>query len=125
MTAGNFYRKVTIWRITEGSDDYAGGAVVTGTNVYNNIQFRMQSNPDDMLLLQQGFETRKTFWAMIIPGTLVVKERDEIEITFPPNDVYLGKRFRIVSANYSDVTDNHRKYIMLTLTRDVRAHREQ
>lgn len=125
MTAGNFHRKVTIWRITEGSDDYAGGAVVTGTNVYNNIQFRMQSNPDDMLLLQQGFETRKTFSAMIIPGTLVVKERDEIEITFPPNDVYLGKRFRIVSANYSDVTDNHRKYIMLTLTRDVRAHREQ
>jgi hypothetical protein len=122
MTAGLNLR-CNIWRYTEDTDDAIGGAILTGTVVYYNVQFRLEEQPTQQLLLQQGLETQKTFDGIISPGWLVVKERDEIEVTFPVDDLKYGQVFRIVNARPTSFnTRDPRSYISLTLVRSERAH---
>lgn len=123
MTAGSNI-KGTVWRMTPGTDDYAGGVSITGTPIYNNLGARMQSNPEEQVLLQQGFTTLRTFNMIIHRGNLDIRERDEYEITFPPNHPYINDRFRIVGVRYSDLNDN-RRYMILSLIRSERAQTEQ
>jgi hypothetical protein len=125
MTAGQNLR-CTVFRYTEGTDDLVGGATVTGTAVYTNIQLRLEEQPVQQLLLQQGLETQKTFEGIVVPGTMIIKERDEIEVTYPIEDVRYGKRFRIINARPSSMnTRDPRSYITLTLVRSERAHNIQ
>ena len=122
MTAGLNYRS-TIWRITQSADDLVGGAMITGTPIYVDIDTRIEEQPVQQLLLQQGLETTKTFDAIIIPGNLVIKERDELEITFPSDDLRYGGRYRIVNARPASMnTRDPRSFIALTLVRSERAH---
>ena len=119
-------RRCKIWRIDWATDDSVGGAVVTGTVTYWNVPLRMQETSPEQLLLQQGLETQKTFTGIVIPGTMTIYERDELEITSPRDDIYYGKRFRIVSIRHSDLNPRDpRNYIMLDLVRSVRAHTQQ
>lgn len=123
MTAGQTVR-INVWRMNATDDDYSGGAVLTGTVVYSGLQARFQGNPDEQFMLQQGLETQRTFNMNVWPGNKDIRERDEIEIVWPPVYPYLNQRFRVVSVRYSDVIDP-RHYMMLGLTRWVRAHTEQ
>lgn len=123
MPAGANLR-ISVWRMTTTTDDYAGGAVITGTVVYNDLLARMQGNEDDQLLVQQGLETLRTFNMEVWPGNKDIRERDEVEITFPPNYPYINQRFRITSVRYSDFNDP-RAYMLLGIQRSLRAHVEQ
>lgn len=125
MTAGENIRG-TIWRILEGQDDYVGGATITGTPIYHDVLLRLEEQPAQQLLLQQGLETVKIFEAIIVPGTLRIKERDELEVTLPFDHIYYGHRFRIMNVRYSSFnTRDPRNYISLTMTRSERAHTRQ
>jgi hypothetical protein len=126
MTAGQNLR-CTIWRMaTTSSDDAIGGAMITGSSVYTGKNIRLEEQPVQQLLLQQGLETVKTFEATLTPGDLVVYERDEIEITFPIEDIRYGNRYRIINVRPSSFnTRDPRSYIGLTLVRSVRAHKQQ
>ena len=115
-----------IHRITTPTDDHVGGAVVTGTVSYDQIQGRFQAQPESQLLLQQGLETERTYTAIVIPGTLDIQERDEVEVIQPTDHHYYGKRFRVVGARYSDLNPRDpRNYILLSLMRSVVAHGQQ
>lgn len=117
--------KIAVWRITNEADDVVGGSVVTGT-VSGYYNARMQANPDQQLLLQQGLETDRTFSMVVQPGTADIRERDEIQVVEPYDHPYHDKRFRIRSMRYSDLNPRDpRNYIMLTLSRSVRAHERQ
>lgn len=125
MTAG-LNCKSSIWRIGYETDNTVGGAVTTGTVVYENVFTRLQSNPEEQLLLQQGLETERTFKVVVVPGTMDIRERDELQITNPTDHIYYGMRFRIRGVTYSNFNPRDpRNYLMLTLTRDVRAHDRQ
>jgi hypothetical protein len=118
--------KVTIWRMDTDDDDSVGGAVITGTSVYTHINIRFQAEPEQQLLLQQGLQTMRTFTAMVVPGYLDIRERDELEVTAPIDHIYYGKRFRITSVSYSSHNRRDpRNYIRLGLIRSVRAHEQQ
>lgn len=122
MVAGNNCRS-SIFRIIEGLDDYVGGATVTGSVVYENVLTRFESQPEDQIFVAQGLETLRTYRATIVPGTLTIKERDELEITHPQDHPYYGCRFRITSMQYSSHNPRDpRNYILLNLVRSVRAH---
>lgn len=123
--AGNNVR-FTIHRMSTATDDSVGGAVITGSVVYTNVQGFFQEMPSNQLLLQQGLETLETFKARIIPGTLVIYRRDEVEITAPLDHPRYGERFRVVNSQYSSHNPRDpRNYILLDLTRSVRMHRQQ
>jgi hypothetical protein len=80
---GGMNNRVRIWRIDYDSDDVVGGAMPTGTVAHSNVHARVEANPEDQLLLQQGLETVRTFNALIVPGSLDVRERDEPVILLP------------------------------------------
>ena len=125
MVAG-LNTQIRIWRMDDIADDDVGGARVSGTVAYDYVKARIEANPTEQLLLQQGLETERTFNALIVPGTLDVRERDEIEVMKPTDHIYYGKRFRVVAIQYSSMdTSNPNNYARLTLTRSVRAHAVQ
>lgn len=122
MTAGMTSR-VRIWRIDFDDDDIVGGAMITGSVAHSNVHARIESNPEDQLLLQQGLETVRTFNALIVPGSLDVRERDELEVTAPAHHPYYGVRFRIVGVQYSSMDRyNPNNYMRLSMIRSVRSH---
>jgi len=125
MTAG-LNLLIDIWRITQADDDIVGGASITGTVSYHNVQARMNANEEQQLLLQQGLETMRTYNMTVIPGTLDIKERDEVQIMRPRNHQYANLRFRVVGIRYQDFDpDDRRGYMLLSLTRNVRSHAKQ
>lgn len=116
---------IRIHRITYLADDSVGGAQPTGTS-YADYQARMQANPDEQLLLQQGLETNRTFSVVLVPGNKDILERDEVEIIRPTDHPYYGLRFRIVSMRHSDHNPRDpRNYSLLTLTRNVISYASQ
>lgn len=118
--------RVTVWRMSTDPDDSVGGAMITGSAVYTGIQAFMQEAPVQMLLAQQGLETLNVFNVTLIPGTLRIWERDEIEITHPEDHPYYGDRFRVMSSRYSSHNPRDpRNYLMLTVTRSERMHSSQ
>ena len=114
--------KVRIFRINYVNDDIVGGAVVTGT-VIGDYPARLQANPEEQLLLQQGLETERTFKINIVPGYLDIRERDELMVIAPTDHVYYGKWFRVRGVSYSSLNKRDpRNYMMLTVSRSVRSH---
>ncbi len=119
--------RVRIWRMsTTEPDDYVGGAVMTGTVVYQDVMARMEQEPANMLLAQQGIETTHIYRMNIIPGTLEIFERDEVQIMKPVDHHYYGDRFRVRGVIYSSHNPRDpRSYLMLNLNRSDRMHRSQ
>lgn len=125
MTA-NYNCFASIWRLSTPTDDVVGGAVVTGTVVYTGLQVFLDSKAPEQILLQQGYETARTFVATVVPGYLDIREKDELEVTAPVEHVYLGKRFRITGVQHSNLDRRDpRNYILLNLVRSVEAHETQ
>ncbi len=115
--------RAKIIRYSYDDDDVVGGAMLTGTVLYENLWARLESNKQEQLLLQQGLETERTFDAVVVPGTLDIRERDEFEITAPNDHVYFAVPFRIVGLRYSShSTRDPRNYLMLSMVRSVRGH---
>lgn len=118
--------RCSIFRMNNDTDDSVGGAMITGSLVYEQIQTRLQGNKPVQALLQQGLETERTFTALVIPGTLDIRERDEYEITEPYDHIYHGVRFRVVGVLLSDHNPRDpRNYEILSLMRSVRSHSTQ
>lgn len=125
MTAGS---NITfqIWRMSDNQDDYVGGNVISGSVVYTDVRARMQAKPINQVFIEQGLETHKVFSAIIIPGTLDIRERDEVEVTNPFDHHFYGNKFRVEGVEYSDFNPRDaRNYIMLQLTRFEMSHTQQ
>ena len=119
--------RVRVWRmLADAPDDYVGGAVMTGTVVYSDVMAKMEQEPANMLLAQQGIETTHIYRMNIIPGTLEIYERDEVQIMKPLDHHYYGDRFRVRGVMYSSHNPRDpRSYLMLNLNRSDRMHRSQ
>jgi hypothetical protein len=118
--------KFDIWRWNYATDDEVGGSVGTGTYSYRNVAGRFQQLPEEQVFLQQGLEIVKTFSCIVVPATMDIDERDEIEVVCPANHYYFGNRFRVINARPSDFNpSDSRNYLMLTLVRSVEAHSTQ
>lgn len=114
--------KIRIFRINYANDDIVGGAVVTGT-VVGDYPARLQANPVEQILEQQGLETDRTFKLNIVPGYLDIRERDELTVIAPTDHIYYNKWFRVRGVSYSSLNKRDpRNYMMLTVSRSVRAH---
>ena len=125
MTAG-MNMCVKVWRMTTDDDDSVGGAMITGTAVYSGIQAFMQEVPIQMVLAQQGLETLSMFNVNLVPGTLDIYERDEIEVTHPTDHYFYGERFRVMNVRRSSHNPRDpRNYMMLVVTRSDRMHSAQ
>ena len=126
MTIAGTNIRVDIWRNTENADNYAGGAQPTGTVVYSNVPARMQGTPPEQLLLQQGLETPRMFRMTLYPGTMDIRENDEVQIVEPFDHPHHDKIFAVDGVRYADFNPRDpRNYMILELSRSVRAHTQQ
>lgn len=116
--------KAQIWQINQSSDDSVGGSVTTGTVAYTNVPIRLSARRPSQASLEAGLEVNRITDAIINGKGLTLRERDEIEITWPVDDPYYGERFRITGIQL----DSRRKQIghtELTLSRIERSRSQQ
>lgn len=120
MTAG-LNIKVAVWRMVQQTDDEIGGAMLSGTLVYNNEPARIEPNRPSVLLLDQGLDVDESFQMIWHPHD--VRERDEIEVTWPSQHRFYGKRLRISSLQNTAMNPlDSRDYMVVTLRRKDYGH---
>jgi hypothetical protein len=123
MTAGLNIR-LNVWRMTVDQDDVVGGALYTGTVVYQDLRARFTQRRPSQLLAEQGLETEKIADLLIQGRSITVFERDEIEIVWPLEHVFYGDRFRVLGVQPSS---RRAKYgpKQYTVSRIVRSRSQQ
>lgn len=127
MTGGMNLRG-KIWRMqTVGRDDDIGGAVPSGTIVYDNISARISPLEPEMALLQQGLETEEIYNGVFqypylpLYTNFDVRHNDQFEVTWPRINIHYGKKFVFIGVQYMSY-DDQRKYLVGQLRRLVTAN---
>lgn len=113
--------KGKIWRFTTPTDDDQGGAVPTGTVLYEPVFSRIRSEKPTLALLEQGLETPELFTGLFSynynpTGTFNVQHNDVYEVTYPPISIHYQKKFRIIGVRPPSFNDD-RRYLYVTLRR--------
>lgn len=107
------------------TDDSSGGAVPSGTVVYERLDARVEANMPTMALLEQGLEVPTLFQVLIHPGNIEAKHNDQIVFTAPTNDWFYNKKFRIVGlTRSSNAAGNDRNLIKFVVRRWEESHGE-
>lgn len=121
------YSRARIWRMMNSSvinDSPVGGALMSGTIIYEDVRCSFQDAKGTQALYEQGLETLKMVDCIMQPQTLDVQERDEIEVTYPTNHWYYGKRLRVIEVLHSGMhPDNLNGHLELKLQRITRGTR--
>jgi len=120
MRAGNNLL-AKFWRKSYPVNDSVGGALPSGTVVYENVQGRIQSATPIPAFAMQGVETNKIFIGTFFPGTLDIEEYDECEVTSPPNSPHFGLKYRIDTVQRSSMhPGDPRSQLILTMVRSTK-----
>ena len=120
MTAGLLHTG-KIWRFQYLNDDDQGGALPSGTVIYNSVWARIFTEKPTLALLEQGLETPAMYSAIIEPGDIAIQNNDQYEETGPNISPYLGWRFVIVSDPQPSMLDS-RRYWKVIMRRFQIAH---
>jgi hypothetical protein len=112
-----------VWRFNY-IDDSVGGAVPSGTMVYDNVQARRIERPSyKMLAGMQGLESERYELFELYPATIIVLENDEITITNPPNHWDYHQWFRVMQIKRVGFhPSDPRGYLFCSCKRSVEAH---
>jgi len=97
MTAG-LNMRIKVWRMVEQTDDEYGGAILSGTVLFESLDARMTAYKPDPLMLQQGLEVDSLFRLMVQCSDVDFREYDEVEVVWPIQHKYYGDRFRIMKV---------------------------
>lgn len=113
----------SIIRFSYPTDDSAGGAVPSGTVVYNSLEVRIKSEKPTQALLEQGFQTPTIYTMILHEGNIEIEHNDQIHITAPQVGFFYNKKFRIIGIQRSS---NHpmqdRNQIVITARRWEESH---
>lgn len=120
MTAGLLHTG-KIWRFQYLNDDDQGGAVPTGTVIYEPVFARIFTEKPTLALLEQGLETPAMYSAIIEPGDIAIQNNDQYEEIGPNISPYLGWKFVIVSDPQPSMLDS-RRYWKVIMRRFQVAH---
>lgn len=116
MTAG-MNVKVDIWHVTNQTDNSAGGALITGSYTYHDLDARESEAKPNMLLLQQGYVVPQVY-QFLLYKPVPIEERDEIEISWPTNHHLYGKRLRVIGVQHLGFhPSDPRDYLLLNCGR--------
>jgi hypothetical protein len=120
MPAG-FNSKGKISRFSYPTDDDQGGAVPTGTVIYDPVFARISEQRATQALLEQGLETPTIYNVVFGPGTMVLESNDVYEDAYYPASPYYGKRFIIIGVHLPSLSDA-RHYLAASMRRFDVAH---
>lgn len=99
-----------IHRITFIDDD-VGGAVETGTYLARGVAGHMNTKGPSQMSLEQGLEIPALADIMLRPrpGSIVILERDQLEIVGPPGHPNLNEFWRVESVDTPPMHPANRK----------------
>lgn len=124
MTAGSNIG-IRVWHFVTIADDAVGGAVPSGTVIYEHAHARISQLKPTMPLLEQGIETNKLYSFAIDSRDLAIQEPDIIEITSPVTHFDYGKKYRALAIQRQSFAPNDRRqYLIVTASRIEQAHGE-
>lgn len=107
------------------NDDVQGGAMPSGTVLYQNLVVRIKSEEPTIALLEQGLQTPTIYTALVSPGNITVRHNDQIRFTAPTNDWFYDKRFRVIGIQRSSGHPSQdRNQIRVTMRRFEESHSE-
>lgn len=125
MTAGLtvFMR---VWHLSNDSDDSIGGALITGTIIYENVPATITETGGSIIMVQQGYEVPATYKVFAKMPQGVIQELDELEITYPSNHPLYAKHLRVVRIHLLSVGSySRRNFVHMTVSRSDYAHANQ
>lgn len=105
-----------MWQPT---DDYIGGAMVSGTFMVTGASARIEESEAPYLLLAQGMSVEKLYTLMLLPLQSGLFERDEVYVTFPPDHYLYNVLMRVISVTKDSLPRNNRGHWEVTLRRIV------
>lgn len=120
MTAGS-NSKGRIWRFTYTDDDQ-GGALPSGTVLYDQVYARISEKKSTQALLEQGLETPSIYEAIFEPGSMALESNMVYEDFYYPASPYYQKKFVIIGVHLPSLNDRGRKYVAAQLRRFDVAH---
>ena len=120
MTAGLLHTGRII-RFSYPVDDDQGGALPSGTVIYELVFARIFTEKPTLALLEQGLETPAMYSAIIEPGDIAIQNNDQYEEIGPNISPYLGWKFVIVSDPQPSMLDS-RRYWKVIMRRFQVAH---
>ncbi|NGX44870.1 MAG: hypothetical protein K940chlam2_00010 [Chlamydiae bacterium] len=99
-----------IWRITFLDDD-VGGAVETGTYLARGVAGNLSMMGPSQMSLEQGLEVPALadIFLRPRPGSVVIRERDQLQVVGPPAHPNLGEYWRIESVDTPPMHPANRK----------------
>lgn len=121
MTAG-LRQQIDVTRLTQAADDAIGGAIYTGTCVYERLPAYILERMPSHSALEQGYEVSAIFDctvpAMRFGKMVTIIERDQVTLSDPRHDdPFYNKNFRVTGVRHSKRRRRGGGYIHLTLSR--------
>ena len=98
-----FGTTISIFDMTSNDIDRVGGAIVTGSLLYERVLCRIEAVPSRMATNLQGMETERRIDCTVADASLVINERDEILVTSPVKHPYYNQRLRVSSVSYDSM----------------------
>lgn len=115
MTAGLVHTGHII-RFSYNVDDDQGGALPSGTTLYNPVFARIFTEKSTLALLEQGLLTPELFSAILEPGNMDLHHNDQFQVDAPSMSPYLNKKFVIISIQSPSMLDG-RRYTRVVMRR--------
>lgn len=99
-----------IWRITF-NDDVGGGAVETGTYLARGVAGNLSVKGPSQMSLEQGLEVPALadIFLRPRPGSIVIQERDQLQVVGPPGHPNLNEYWRIEAVDTPPMHPANRK----------------
>ena len=116
--------KIAVWRMSTLADDDVGGATVTGTCAYRDVAARLSPRRPSQAALEQGLEVDRIFDLIVTGHNVSVRERDEVEVTWPLDHPDYSHRFRVQGVQYPS-RRTHYGPLQFTLSRIERSRSSQ
>lgn len=97
--------RVKVYRAVQGEDDPVGGANILNVLVYDGLHVGITrtSRPqnEDVVALETKSSITMTFRAKERGNSIVIENRDFIEVVWPANNPLIGKLLRVTDLNQS------------------------
>lgn len=123
MSPAGLNQVARLIRFSYPTDDAAGGAVPSGTVVYENLLVRIKSEEPTQALLEQGLQTPTIYTGLLFAGNITIEHNDQLEIVAPMGSWFYEKKFRVIGVQRSS---NHpaqdRNQIRVTMRRYEESH---
>lgn len=123
MTPAGLNQVARLIRFSYPADDSVGGAVPSGTIVYENLFIRIKSEEPTLALLEQGLQTPTIYTGLLFAGNITIEQNDQIEVVAPLGSWFYGKKFRVIGVQRSSNHPNQdRNQIRVTMRRYEESH---